>query len=232
MLSSILRSMAMGLLLVANLAGVAQAAPYGQYDLGKLLKPTENENGRKYQLDHAFVDRVLTDLMRHAGDYPTQFDSQSDQQRAQRDSQLLRKLFGEWAQAPQAHPELLYRAAMLGSIGHNLNQPGAAAQADAFFQKLLVVEPAHRQGLYRYGLFLASTGQPQTAIPWLEKAIAAGVEDGYYTLSLSYLALGKTQQAIDAMEKYRAGHADDKRADDVLDAMRNGKFQIKAMPGK
>ena len=132
------------------------------------------------------------------------------------------------AQEPKPDTELFLRAGFLGIIGKNLNIPGSAAGADANFKKLLVSAPSNSEGNYLYGIFLAGEGKPKKAVPYLKKAVAAGVSDAAYTLGLVYMALGNKQKAIDSIEVFRKSSPyNAESADKLIDEIKNGKAIVK-----
>ena len=78
------------LVIIAALAiPIANAKEYGNYDLKRLLTVTETPSGKKYGFDGAYLDQILNDLSAHAKNYPPQFDTPQDQQRATQDVKTL-----------------------------------------------------------------------------------------------------------------------------------------------
>lgn len=128
---------------------------------------------------------------------------------------------------PSPSPEILWRAGYLNSMGHNLDISGSAERASASFQKLLAMVPADPRADYMYGTFLAGTGKAKDALPYLEKARSVGVVDAAYSLGMTYLALGDKQKALENLESYRQARPADGNVSRLIDAVRNGKLQIK-----
>lgn len=213
------------------LAAAASAREYGNYDPKRLLTVSETPSGKKYGFDGAYLDRMLNDLSAHAKNYPPQFDTPQDKQRAVRDAKALSGMLDTLINVPAPDPELLVRAGYVNSIGHNLDIPGAAAKADAIFRRLLAASPADPRGNYMYGTFLAGAGKSRESLPYLEKALAAGVADAAYAIGMTYLTLGDKEQALRKLEDYKRRKPGDANVDKLIDAIRNGKFEIKRAPG-
>ena len=129
------------LLLVALVASAASAKEYGHYDLQRLLTITETPTGKIYDFDKAYSDRILRDLKAHAQNYPPQFDTPQDKQRAIQDAQAMSGMLDTLIDVPAPDPELLARAAYVNSLAHNLDIPGAAEKASSIFQRLLAAVP-------------------------------------------------------------------------------------------
>lgn len=218
-------------LVVLLVASAASARAYGNYDLKRLLTVSETPSGRKYGFDGAYLDQMLSDLSAHAKNYPPQFDTPQDRQRATQDVRALSGMLDTLINVPAPNPELLVRAGYVNSIGHNLDVAGAAEKAGSIFQRLLTASPSHPRGNFLYGTFLAGVGKPKEALPYLEQALAVGVTDAAYALGMAYLTLGDKGQALKNLEEYKRRKPGDKNVDKVIDAIRHGKIEFKRGPG-
>ena len=79
-----------------------------------------------------------------------------------------------------------------------------------------------------YGTFLAGVGKPKEALPYLEKALAVGVVDAAYAIGMTYLSLGDKEQALKSLENYKQRKPSDENVVKLIDAIRNGKIEIKS----
>jgi len=213
------------------LAASASAKEYGQYDPKRLPTVSESPSGKKYGFDIAYLDRMLNDLSAHAKNYPPQFDTPQDKQRATRDVKALSGMLDILIDVPAPNPELLVRAGYLNSIGHNLDIPGSAVKTRSIFQRLLAAVPNDPRGNYMYGTFLAGVGKPKEALPYLEKALAVGVTDAAYAIGMTYLTLGDKEQALKNLTDYKRRKPSDLNVDQLIEAIRNGKIEFKRSPG-
>jgi len=218
-------------LIVLLIASVASAREYGNYDPKRLLTVSDTPSGKKHGFDGAYFDQMLNDLSAHAKNYPPQFDTPQDQQRATQDVKALSGMLDILINIPTPNPELLVRAGYLNSIGHNLNVAGSAEKANSIFQRLLTATPSDPRGNFMYGTFLAGIGKAKDALPYLEKALAAGVADAAYAIGMTYLTLGDKERAIKNLEDYKRRKPSDTNVDKLVDAIRNGKIEFKGNPG-
>ncbi len=198
---------------------------YGNYDARQLLVPA-SKPGAGGSLDLAYFDRMLSDLSEHAGSYPPQFDSPTDMQRAQRDAHHLIGMF-DVAFGPSPPNGLLLRMGLLGSVGHNLDVPQAAAFAQANFQRLLRTNAEDAMGNYHYGSFLAASARPREALPYLHKARDKGVIPALYAIGMTQLSLGNKSSALSALNEYLKRNPSDQRVRMLADAIRDGKLDSK-----
>ena len=182
---------------------VAYAKEYGKYDVTKVRTIVENKAGNQYGIDLKYLDPILHDLGRHARNYPAQFDTPQERQRAAQDVIAISRILDVMVGEPKPNSELLLRAGFVNMVGRNLDIPGTADKASANFKKLLKAKPADAQGNYLYGTFLAGEGKTKKAIPYLEKALAAGVAEAAYTLGMAHLSLGNKKKALESFEEFK-----------------------------
>lgn len=209
----------------------AEAKEYGNYNLKQSLKRLitipDTASGEHTRVHVDYLDQILTDLSFHARNYPPTFDTPEDKARAIEDVKTLTVFLDILVNGPHPHPELLLRAGLLNSIGHNLGIPGTAEEAKLLFQRLLATSPSDPRANYHYGTFLAGAAESREALPFLEKALAAGVRDAAYSIGMTYLILGDRQKALVSLETYQQHHPHDEPLAKLIDDIRNGQFKIK-----
>jgi len=64
----------------------------------------ETPAGKKYGFDSAYLDQMLNDLSTHAQNYPPQFDTLQDKQRATQDVQALSGILDILINVPTPKP--------------------------------------------------------------------------------------------------------------------------------
>ena len=156
----------------------------------------------------------------HAGEYPPKFDNEADRKRAEKDAVTLARLYSGLIEQkivtekqPERYRSVLHSIARLSWIAHNLDVPGAAAKADQHYRMLLAALPQkQRAGIQgEYGGFLASVGQTDAAVG----------------LGMALLAQGKKTESLKELRAYAKKYPQDKRAADLIDAVENGRFEVR-----
>ena len=217
-------------LFVVHYSAGIQAAEYGRFDLTQLVKqnapPTQGAT-----LDIALVDKLLADLQQHAGNYPPQFDSPADAQRATADATKLMGMLGAAFSTGPVPPDLLLRMGRLGAVSHNMGVPGGAAFAQTHFERLLKMDSAHAAGNFQYGTFLGNTGRAKEALPYLIKARDKGVIPALYAIGMSYLMLGDKLLALENLHAYQKAVPGDASVGKLIEAVRAGKVDVKKAGG-
>jgi TonB family protein len=200
---------------------------YGSYEPKRILTVTETSSGKTYGIDTKYLDQILNDLGGHAKNYPPHFDTDQDKLRAVQDIKMLSGMLDILINGPSPNLEILWRAGFLNSMGHNLDIAGSAEKASTIFKNLLAMFPSDPRGNYMYGTFLAGIGKPKDALPYLEKALSVGVTDAAYTLGMTHLSLGNKESALVNLEAYKQRNPNDINVNKLVDAIRNGKVEIK-----
>lgn len=215
-------------LVAAGGAPAAHAVPYASLDPASLVR--KNPGGPGGTVDMAGVDRMIRDLAPHAQDYPPQFDSPADAQRARRDIATLAGMLDVLARTEAPSPDVLLRLGLLSAFGHSLDIPHAAERAQGYFTRLLAVQPEHPYGNYHYGVFLLQTGQAQAALPFLAKAKDRGVTPALFSLGLAYIMLNDAPRAQEWLTAYQKANPADASVAPLLEAVREGKIYRKPLP--
>ncbi len=215
-------------LVLSQIVAVAKATEYGQYDIKKVVTITQSAAGQNSAtISFAYLDQIIDDLSSHAANYPPRFDSPDDLYRARVDVKALSAILDTLLSSPSPDRQILLRAGVLNSIGHNLDVPGCADRAIGAFTALLRQTPDDPRANYFYGRFLTGAGKPADAIPFLEKAKSLGDVNADYTLGIAYLSEGDKAKALDNLELYARRVPNDANAAKMIDALRNGSVQIK-----
>ncbi|HME39492.1 MAG TPA: hypothetical protein VKG63_11090 [Steroidobacteraceae bacterium] len=211
-----------------TIAALAHAKEYGHYDLTKIVTVSESPDGKRAAtVNFVLLNDVLNDLSIHNNNYPSQFDSAADRERAVADVTAISTMLDVFVDTPAPDLQLLIRAAVLYGIGHNLDVPGAAEKAMSAFTTLLNKTPDDPRANYLYGKFLLSAGKLRDAIPALEKAKSLGAVLADYSLGVAYILVGDKNKALENLQQYAKQAPDDGSAAKLIDAIRSGEIEFK-----
>jgi tetratricopeptide (TPR) repeat protein len=211
-----------------HVPGAAHAGEYGHYDINKIVAVSRSESGQdSVTISFMYLGQLINDLQSHAASYPPRFDSPDDLGRARADVKALSGILDIAVNTPSPSQKLLLRAAVLNSVGHNLDVPGTGQRAMAAFAALLRQAPDDPQANFLYGKFLFDAGRPADAIPILQKATSLGFANADYFLGLAYLTTGDKEKALETLERYAKHAPNDANAPKIIDAIRNGQVHIK-----
>ena len=205
------------------------AKPYPKYDV---VKSVLHDQG----FDGDAADKIREDLAEHAGEYPPKFDNEADKKRAEKDAVTLARLYSGLIEQkiviekqPERYRSVLHSIARLNWIAHNLDVPSAAAKADQHYRLLLAALPQkQRAGMQgEYGGFLASVGQTDAAVKMLNEAVQGGSDRSRLPLGMALLSQGKKAESLKQLRAYAKKCPQDERAAKFIDAVENGRFEVK-----
>ncbi|MBS1162049.1 MAG: hypothetical protein H6R15_4468 [Proteobacteria bacterium] len=222
------------LVLAATLfSAPAVAAPYGNYDIKRIMIVRDTPSGKSYGLDAKYLDEMIGDLSDHAENYPPKFDSPEDRKRAEADAKQLAGFLDAITSGsdPNQNPQLLIRAALVNSMGHILDIKGSAERAEVLFRRTVALVPANPHVNFHYGVFLAGTGRAKDGIPFLEKALSGGYDKAAFSLGMAYLTQGENEKALQYLEAYRKKFPNDPNTAKLIEAIRSGNVTVKRNDG-
>lgn len=224
----LLPAMALAALALACVPTSVNAQEYGHYDIKQIVTVNRSDSGQNsLTISFVHLDQLINDLQSHASSYPPRFDSPDDLRRARADVKALSAILDIALKSPSPSQRLLLRAAVLNSVGHNLDVPGTGQSAMAAFTALMRQVPDDPRANFLYGKFLFDAGRPADAIPVLEKAKSLGIANADFFLGLAYGATGNKDKALENLERYAKREPNDTNAAKIIDAIRNGHVQVK-----
>lgn len=202
--------------------GYLFAATYGDYDVRKVVSVREDVNGKKLaDFDINYLDKITSDLSAHAENYPPRFDTDEDKKKAQKDAGQLIYILDVLKEG-NGDKEIMIRAGHIYSIAHNLDVPDAAEKAKNVYSQLISRYPDDSNIAYIYGVFLAGTGQLDESMPYLNKALSAGILNANFSIGMVYFAKGDKEKALSYLKKYIAVNPKDVNASHIIEAIESG----------
>jgi tetratricopeptide (TPR) repeat protein len=202
--------------------------PYEAQDVRAVFEVKKGTDGKAHASIRIGELRKLVDrLGEYARNHPVRFRSPAEKALAIKDAQAASKVLAPMLAGAQPDaklpPNLLLAAGDLEAIAHNLDIEGSAERATAFYERLLKQDPEHALGNLNYGMFLAGTAtRGKDAIPFLEKAAAAGQVLAHRGLGVVHLTLDDKTKALEHLRKWSAANPDDAETKEMIAAIESG----------
>lgn len=192
---------------------VALKQAYAQ-NATRLIVPTTNSNQRAMsfangaqvnQLDVTEIDDFINLLEGRARHYPAQFASRNERRGFERKLKQVINQLEPLAVNPSASFDVLLRAYKVNVMARNLDlgQIYSTKSLD-YGQRLVQLNPNDGELNLWFGFSLAEGGAQAEAIPYLQKAINANVQEAYLSLVNVYLGLEQKKNAINTLNQYKA----------------------------
>ncbi|MCF7761067.1 MAG: hypothetical protein K9M98_11255 [Cephaloticoccus sp.] len=178
------------------------------------------------------IDRTLAEVGAHAKNYPPKFGSTEEREKTEaklRD--VLNQLDAVLLDRPDDR-ELLMRAGMAHSMGHNLDFAESAKRCTQIYDHVLAMNPEDAWANLHYGIFLSGSRRQEQGMVCLEKALALGVKEANYPLAIACLTLEDPVNARVHLERYVADFPQDGRAMKLLQLLRDDKVTFKRQEWK
>ena len=207
----------------ALLLSLSHAVPYAPMNIDQLL--IKKEQGATINLQY-LQDRIA-ELSKNAGTYPTQFDSEADKTEAAKEAQVLLEIAKTMTEASD-EPSTLYLSMQIARIGHNLDIKGSAEQAISYADRFIEKTPDDSTGYFFMGAFLSESGKVKEGRPYLDKALELGNEAARWSIAMSYLFEGNTEEALKELKLYQKSYPNDPRAKQLIEAINSGKLELKS----
>lgn len=194
--------------------------------LNKLIIPTVNSSTRAMsyagiaqagQLDVTELDDFLNLLEGRARHYPAQFASRNERRGFERKLKQVIQQLDQYAVSPNASFDILLRAYKANVMARNLDLGQIySTKSLTYGQRLLELNPNDGEVNFWFGFSLAEGGAQREAIPYLQKAINANVQEAHLSLANAYLGLEQKKNAIVTLNNYVAKYPTEKAVINVL----------------
>lgn len=207
-------------------------------DTNKLIVPTINNKQRsmKYavlagdnEIDITSIDDILLMVEAKARHYPPKFSDRNErpgfEQRLKEVSAQLDRL----AEHKDASFDVLIRAFKVSVLGRNLDLgPAYSSKSLKYAQRILKLNKDDPEANLWFGFSLSEGGGQKEAIPYLDKAIKAGVQEAYLSAANNYLGLDQTKNAIQVLRTYKAKYPQEADVVDRLieEIQKKGRYNV------
>lgn len=183
------------------------------YDKNKLIIPLTQQTQRatrfavlpdEGELDITEIDDFLNLLEGKARHYPAQFNSKNERYGY---SQKLKKVIAEldqYAVLPEASFDILLRAFKANVIARNLDLGQIyTTKSLTYAQRLAKMDANDGEFNLWFGFSLAEGGAQREALPYLDKAMKANVQEAYLATVNAYLGMEHKKNAINTLKQYK-----------------------------
>lgn len=223
--------MKMMLFILALMCSSASAIPYQTHSIEQLKTLFNlNKDGNKYyaSINLSALLAITESLEIHALEYPVSFDHESDKIRAQKEVRFLSNMLNQFFPEMNRNITFLKIALRINNVAYNLDVQlhDSKSRIKKSAQAIFALDPNDCETHFRLGAFLASSGSVVEGISHLEFAVAQDYIPAYFMLAIAYIMNEENQKAIKTLEIYKTKVPEDLNTDDVLEAIRSGRFEV------
>lgn len=196
------------------------------FEVNKLIIPTIDSNraNMKYtplaglnEIDITNVDDFLQLVEGKARHYPPQFTDKNERRGYETKLREVTNQLDALAAPDNASYDVLIRAFKATVMARNLDLGQQyTTKSLKYGQRLLKINPNDPETNFWFGFNLSEGGGQREAIPYLDKAMKAGVQEAYLSTVNNYLFLDQKKNALTTLHNYKVKYPQEAQVVDRL----------------
>lgn len=207
-------------------------------DTNKLIVPTVNNSQRamKYavlagqnEIDITNIDDFLQMVEGKARHYPPRF---TDRQERKGFESKLKEISAELdalASNDNVSFDILVRAFKASILGRNLDLGSSyTTKSLKYAQQILKMNKEDAEANFWFGFSLSEGGGQKEAIPYIDKAIKAGVQEAYLVSANNFIALSQKKNAVQTLKNYKVKYPEEAEVADrlIAEIEKQGRYNV------
>ncbi|WP_353140715.1 ABUW_2363 family tetratricopeptide repeat lipoprotein [Acinetobacter pragensis] len=182
-------------------------------DVNRLIIPTVNSKVRsmKYaalagdnEIDITEIDDFLQLVEGKARHYPPRFVQRQERKGFEAKLKEVTQQLDTLASKDNASFDVLIRAFKASVMARNLDLGSVyTTKSLTYAQRILKINQDDAEANFWFGFGLSEGGGQREAIPYLDKAMKAGVQEAYLSAANNYIAMEQKKSAINVLKNYK-----------------------------
>ena len=149
--------------------------------------------------------------------YPPQFTDRNERSGFASKLKEVSTQLDQLAKAPNASFDILIRAFKASVLGRNLDLGSSyTTKSLDYAQRILKINKEDPEANLWFGFSLSEGGGQKEAMPYLDKAIKAGVQEAYLSSTNNYLGMEQKKNAVQTLKNYKVKYPDEAEVADRL----------------
>lgn len=207
-------------------------------DTNRLIIPTVNAKQRsmKYavlagenEIDITSIDDFLQMVEGKARHYPPQFTDRMERKGFERKLKEVSTQLDGLAASDKASFDILIRAFKASVMGRNLDLGSAyTTKSLNYAQRLLKINKDDPEANLWFGFSLSEGGGQREAIPYLDRAMKAGVQEAYLSSANNFIGMEQKKNAIQTLKNYKVKYPEEADIADRLiqEIEKQGRYNV------
>lgn len=195
-------------------------------DTNKLIVPTVNSNTRSIryaalagdnEIDITDIDDFLQLVEGKARHYPPRFTERQERKGFEAKLKELTQQLDTLAAKDNASFDILVRAFKASVMARNLDLGSVyTTKSMNYAQRILKINQDDAEANFWFGFGLSEGGGQREAIPYLDKAMKAGVQEAYLSAANNYIAMENKKNAVQTLKNYKIKYPQEAEVADRL----------------
>ena len=182
-------------------------------DTNKLIIPTINSKDRQLkfavlagdnEVDITEIDDFLQLVEGKARHYPPRFTERQERKGFELKLKEVTQQLDTLASKDIASFDVLVRAFKASVMARNLDLGSVyTTKSLAYAQRILKINQEDPEANFWFGFALSEGGGQREAMPYLDKAMKAGVQEAYLATANNYIAMEQKKNAVQTLKNYK-----------------------------
>lgn len=195
-------------------------------DTNKLIIPTVNSKDRQLkfavlagdnQVDITEIDDFLQLVEGKARHYPPRFTERQERKGFELKLKEVTQQLDTLASKDNASFDVLVRAFKASVMARNLDLGSVyTTKSLAYAQRILKINQEDPEANFWFGFALSEGGGQREAMPYLDKAMKAGVQEAYLATANNYIAMEQKKNAVQTLKNYKLKYPQEAEVADRL----------------
>ena len=195
-------------------------------DQNKLIVPTVNNNARSLkfavlagenEIDITEIDDFLQLVEGKARHYPPRFSERQERRGFEAKLKEVTQQLDTLAANENASFDILMRAFKASVMARNLDLGSVyTTRSLNYAQRILKINQEDTEANFWFGFGLSEGGGHREAIPYLDKAMKAGVQEAYLSAANNYIAMEQKKNAVQTLKNYKIKYPQEAEVADRL----------------
>lgn len=195
-------------------------------DQNKLIVPTVNNNARSLkfavlagenEIDITEIDDFLQLVEGKARHYPPRFSERQERRGFEAKLKEVTQQLDTLAANENASFDILMRAFKASVMARNLDLGSVyTTRSLNYAQRILKINQEDAEANFWFGFGLSEGGGHREAIPYLDKAMKAGVQEAYLSAANNYIAMEQKKNAVQTLKNYKIKYPQEAEVADRL----------------
>lgn len=195
-------------------------------DQNKLIVPTLNNNSRSLkfavlagdnEIDITEIDDFLQLVEGKARHYPPRFSERQERRGFEAKLKEVTQQLDTLAANENASFDILMRAFKASVMARNLDLGSVyTTRSLTYAQRILKINQDDAEANFWFGFGLSEGGGHREAIPYLDKAMKAGVQEAYLSAANNYIAMEQKKNAVQTLKNYKIKYPQEAEVADRL----------------
>ena len=195
-------------------------------DTNKLIIPTVNSKDRQLkfavlagdnEVDITEIDDFLQLVEGKARHYPPRFTERQERKGFEIKLKEVTQQLDTLASKDNASFDVLVRAFKASVMARNLDLGSVyTTKSLAYAQRILKINQEDPEANFWFGFALSEGGGQREAMPYLDKAMKAGVQEAYLATANNYIAMEQKKNAVQTLKNYKLKYPQEAEVADRL----------------